>query len=521
VQGVGRIVLSRWRHAGILTALFGLALLVRLPGLLLLPRFEDEGDGVLWALDIFRGEHLPTRAVRAYTGPLFAYLLAGLFHLLGPDLVWPRALVAVFGALTVPAMFVLGRAVAGPRVGLVAAMLALTNPNLALMTGRYGWSNSLTPFFATVTLAAIYVGATERRAFVLALGGLLAGLTLQTHATSIFLLAGIAAWFVLTYSPSEWFRGRHAWAAMLGFVVGYAPMLWNFGVQWGTFADEVSRQTYAFAPVGSLQSYARRLATVALMTLLTSIGASWAALAALAVLAFRRCRAGIPAADRSPTHRFAPVVFLVGIAAFPLVVRTPLPRYLTLFLPLAFVWIGTTLERLQAAESAPGARASRLGPVPVRLSVLTLVLFAGSDLAVLAGAHRYLESQHMTNQAFFELRSALASRGACSEGVWVEDVHFNELPPDLQAAVKFNWAYFNFRTIRYILTMDGCMAAMAPAPELLTKVAARKAAAWLIISEHSVPIFAERFDLALVMHIVPGPLPPEPLRQALYRATPR
>ncbi len=204
----------------------------------MIPRFEDEGEGVLWALDIFQGDHLPVTGVKAYTGPLFAYLVAGLFHLFGPDVVWPRMLAAVFGALTVPATFLLGRAVADARVGLVAAVLALTNPGLVLMS-HYGWSNSLTPFFATVTLTAIYLGVTRRRASVLAWGGVLAGLTLQTHAVSVFLLAGIVVWFLLTQSPKEWITGRDVGAVLIGFVVGYAPMLWNFASEWGTFVREV------------------------------------------------------------------------------------------------------------------------------------------------------------------------------------------------------------------------------------------------------------------------------------------
>jgi hypothetical protein len=200
-------------------------------------------------------------------------------------------LAAVFGALTVPATFLLGRAVADARVGLVAAVLALTNPALVL-TSHYGWSNSLTPFFTTVTLTAIYLGVTRRRVSVLAWGGVLAGLTLQTHAVSVFLLAGIAVWFLLTQPPKEWVTGRDIGAVLIGFVVGYAPMLWNFATDWGMFVREVGDQDYAFAPVDSIPSYGKRLAAVSSAVLQTSLGAPWAALAWAALapiggLAFR------------------------------------------------------------------------------------------------------------------------------------------------------------------------------------------------------------------------------------------
>jgi 4-amino-4-deoxy-L-arabinose transferase-like glycosyltransferase len=504
---------SRWRLAGSLAALFILALLIRLPGLLTIPRFEDESEGVLWALDIFEGDHLPVRAVRAYTGPLFAYLVAGLFQLFGPDLVWPRMLTAVFGALTVPATFLLGRAVADARVGLVAAVLAMTNPALVLMS-HYGWSNSLTPFFSTVTLTAIYLGVTRRRVSVLAWGGVLAGLTLQTHSVSVFLLAGIAGWFLLTQSPKEWTTARRVGAVSLGFLVGYAPMLWNFASEWGTFVREVRVQDYAFAPVDSISSYGKRFGTVSWTVLQTSPGAPWgalacAALAAIGGQAFRGGGRDIQAVDRSRASGLAAVVLFLALALFCVFVPTPLPRYLVPLLPLMFVWLAAALDR--PASTTPSS-ASLFGN-PARRIALALAIFAGIDLAVIASRRGELEHEGITNAAFFELRSTLASRGACSEGVFLEDRPYSP-------AESF-WVYFNLRTIRYLLIMDGCLAAMAPAPDLGTQLATRDGDAWLVLRTQSVPTVAERLHLVRIMGIEPGPLLPEPLRHALYRATPR
>jgi 4-amino-4-deoxy-L-arabinose transferase-like glycosyltransferase len=503
---------SRWRLAGFLAALFVLALLVRLPGLLMIPRFEDEGEGVLWALDIFEGDHLPVRAVKAYTGPLFAYLVAGLFYLFGPDILWPRLLVAVFGALTVPATFLLGRAVADARVGLIAAVFALTNPALVLMSSRYGWSNSLTPFFATATLTAIYLGVSRRRGSLLAVGGVLAGLTLQTHAASVFLLAGIVVWVLLTHSPKEWITGRHL-GAVFGFVVGYAPMLWNFAAEWGTFARQVGEQDYAFGVVDSVLSYGERLGVVLLALLVTSLGAPWAALAAIGGRVFRRRGPDIRTAEPSPTHRLAAVVWFVWLASFPFFVATPIPRYFLLLLPLMFVWMASTLDR--HASTTPSSP-SLFHSASARRTALALAFFVVIDLAVIAGTHGYFEYNGLTNAPFFELRSTLANGGACSEGVFVEDREFGTASDYRMAA-----AYFNLRTIRYLLIMDGCLASMAPAPNLSAQLATRDAGAWLVLSTHSVPVFAEQLHLVRIMGIVPGPLPPEPLRYALYRATPR
>ncbi|HUR20455.1 MAG TPA: hypothetical protein VMZ90_06575, partial [Vicinamibacterales bacterium] len=125
-------------------ALFAVALVIRLPGLWEVPRFEDEGDEALWALEIATGRRLPLTGSDVYYGPLFSYLLASVFAVFGANILWPRLLIAMFGALTVPAIFHLGRVVANWRVGLLASTLALASPALVLVSSHYGWSNSLT-----------------------------------------------------------------------------------------------------------------------------------------------------------------------------------------------------------------------------------------------------------------------------------------------------------------------------------------------------------------------------------------
>jgi hypothetical protein len=98
----------------VMVALFGTALAVRLPWLMLVPRFEDEGIDLLAALDIARGHSLPLTGVDLYSGPLYVYLVAGMSRLFGENILWPRLLAAVFGALTVPATFYLGRLGSSP-----------------------------------------------------------------------------------------------------------------------------------------------------------------------------------------------------------------------------------------------------------------------------------------------------------------------------------------------------------------------------------------------------------------------
>ena len=83
--------------------LFGVGLLVRLPHLWTIPSLTDEANEVLRGLDVAEGRVLPLTNVATYLGSLYNYLLAAIFLVVGPDPFAARALVALSGALTVPA----------------------------------------------------------------------------------------------------------------------------------------------------------------------------------------------------------------------------------------------------------------------------------------------------------------------------------------------------------------------------------------------------------------------------------
>ena len=101
-------------------------------------------------MDIALGRRLPLTAYDSYYGPLFPYLIAGAFKIFGLELTVPRTVIMVFGALTAPATFWCGRVVCGRWAGAIAGSLVVTSPTLILHSSHYGWSNSLTPFFATL-----------------------------------------------------------------------------------------------------------------------------------------------------------------------------------------------------------------------------------------------------------------------------------------------------------------------------------------------------------------------------------
>lgn len=254
------LAFSQGRLGGpiLLVVLFSAALAVRLPNLLLVPRYIDEGVEVMWALDIAQGIRLPLTAVDAYYGPFFPYLIAGLFRVFGEGLLLPRLTTAIFGALTVTATYWLGRVMWDWRAGLIAGALALTNPVL-VVTSHYGWSNSLVPFFFTVTAVCLYAGVSRQDGKLLALSGLLAAVTLQTHPLASVGLAGMLAWFLLRRDIGAWLRRRATWLALGLFLLGYSPMIVaNLGFGRSMLSDALHRQ-YAFAPTILPVEYAMRL----------------------------------------------------------------------------------------------------------------------------------------------------------------------------------------------------------------------------------------------------------------------
>ena len=138
--------------------LFAVAFAVRLPYLMRLPFFFNEGAEVLHALRIADGKSLPLTGVSPYQGPFFFYLVAGLIRLFGPHIEIARLVALVGGCFLVVATYWLGRTLWNRSAGLMAACLILTSPQMVIETSHYGWTNSLTPLFVSLTLLATYCG---------------------------------------------------------------------------------------------------------------------------------------------------------------------------------------------------------------------------------------------------------------------------------------------------------------------------------------------------------------------------
>lgn len=191
-----------------LATFFVLAILLRWPYLQDIPRFTDELQEVLWALAISQGEILPLTAVDSYYGPIWSYLLAGLFALVGPSPELPRIAAALIGSGLVALTYLFARDVAGHWPAFIAAGLMLTSGGHVIINSHTARSNSLTPLFTTAALWLVFRALSERPwdsddessierrpdPRLLVPAGLLLGLALQTHLSVIALLPGVAAY---------------------------------------------------------------------------------------------------------------------------------------------------------------------------------------------------------------------------------------------------------------------------------------------------------------------------------------
>src|SRR5262245_7272222 len=132
--------------------LFALAVALRLPNFQTVPPLTDEFKEVTRALDLYELGTPTWVAPASYIGPLFTYLLALVFRLVGVSLLVPRSVVLIFGALTVVLTFYLGKTLARGdwRVGAVAGLLLATNSHHILFNSHIAWSNDVTPFFTTL-----------------------------------------------------------------------------------------------------------------------------------------------------------------------------------------------------------------------------------------------------------------------------------------------------------------------------------------------------------------------------------
>jgi hypothetical protein len=225
LSSIGSLAVGVWAESLLVGLLVALAGVVRWPHLLISPQFPSVGDTILMALDVAEGRAFYLHDSAPYLGAPFIWLLALVYRVFGPSIEATMVLVWALGALTIVPTYLLGRELAGRMAGLFAASLLATAGAHVVVTSHVPLSHSLTPLCSTFTLWLLARALVRRSGWSLALAGLGAGITLQSHPTVLPLLAGSAAAMLLV--RPAWLRTRWPYVALVLVVVGYSTLLVN------------------------------------------------------------------------------------------------------------------------------------------------------------------------------------------------------------------------------------------------------------------------------------------------------
>jgi mannosyltransferase len=139
-------------------------------------------------------------------GYLLTYYLVRPFHPLNEFGL--RLLPALFGALTIPAIYLVNRRLIGTRAALIAALLLTLSP-LHVMYSQLARYWSLACLLSAVYPSALYLGIRDRDRRMLVLGVATLLLALLSHPVSILLVGGPLVLLLAQVRPTHL---RRAWA---------------------------------------------------------------------------------------------------------------------------------------------------------------------------------------------------------------------------------------------------------------------------------------------------------------------
>lgn len=200
-------------HPTVLWALAGLTALgvaVRFASLGLQSYHHDE---VITAARVIPGgfAEMLDRVKGSESNPPLYYMLAwGWAKLFGTSEVGLRSLTALFGAVTVPIAFLVGRELANNRAGLIAAAIVAVNPML-IWYSQEARSYAVLVFFGALAMLFFVRCLRSGQGRDLALWALASALALCSHYFAVFAVAIEAAWLLVAL--------RYRWRLVLPAVV--------------------------------------------------------------------------------------------------------------------------------------------------------------------------------------------------------------------------------------------------------------------------------------------------------------
>jgi mannosyltransferase len=213
-------------HSTVLWALAGLTALgiaIRFASLGIQSYHHDE---VITAARVIPGSFFDMlRQVKASESnpPLYYVLAWGWAKAFGTGEVGLRSLSALFGAATVPLLYLIGRELVSRRAGLIAAAIAALNPML-IWYSQEARSYALLVFFGALALLLFVRALRTRQGRDLALWALASALALCSHYFAVFAVAIESAWLLVALR-SEWRRVLPAVGAVVAVGLALLPLI--------------------------------------------------------------------------------------------------------------------------------------------------------------------------------------------------------------------------------------------------------------------------------------------------------
>lgn len=222
----GSVIAFLDRHAIGLALLLGAAVRVghvlaqqRLPlfgSLMIDSKLYDE-----WALRIAAGEWLGgNRAF--YMDPLYPYVLALFYRVVGHDLLVVRLFQAALGVATCWLVAELGRRVGGRAIGAIAALLVALYQPLVFEGGEIEKTALGVCLLSAALLLAMLEGSASRFA-----SGSCLGLAILARGNLLLMVPLGALYFGFDRTEGRWRAGRRAAAFLAGVLLVLSPVLWR------------------------------------------------------------------------------------------------------------------------------------------------------------------------------------------------------------------------------------------------------------------------------------------------------